>query len=399
MDNSLAFFIPHHGRPKISLRVPESHSLHVCPLACGRRRGLRALKNGEADGQSFLYISRTDIASGDYEGLMVNAVGELLEVLSPAPRAFMIYLSCVDDFLGTDEKALLDCLEEHFPGQSFTICHIDPVAADGPVAPGARMQAGLYSLLRREEKRENSVNLIGSFVMPSGDGELFDLLGRWGIDSVRHLPQLKSYDEFQRMAAARLNIVMMAMGRYAAEKMEDSLGIPWLDMPVSYCLDEIDAGYETLAAALGGEQGIWGDFRQKAEEAVGRCLSVVGDTPVIVDSSAAMRPFALAKALAEYGFNVSAVFITHGKDDDLPQRRWLEEMRPQTKIIRAGRYDSRKSWGISPESLAIGYDAAYSMRLKHFADVQRDEGLFGFHGLMSLMELIIHASETEARWD
>ena len=54
MDNGLSYFIPHHGRAKISLRVPESHRLNVCPAACGRRVGLRALKNGEAGRQSFL---------------------------------------------------------------------------------------------------------------------------------------------------------------------------------------------------------------------------------------------------------------------------------------------------------------------------------------------------------
>lgn len=49
MDNALSYFIPHHGRPKISLSVPESFRLNVCPAACGRRTGIRALGNGEAD--------------------------------------------------------------------------------------------------------------------------------------------------------------------------------------------------------------------------------------------------------------------------------------------------------------------------------------------------------------
>ena len=107
MDNGLSYFIPHHGRAKISLRVPESHRLNVCPAACGRRVGLRALKNGEAGRQSFLYITEADVISGDYENMIGDAVAELLEVLSPVPRAFLIYVNCIDDFLGTDEETLL----------------------------------------------------------------------------------------------------------------------------------------------------------------------------------------------------------------------------------------------------------------------------------------------------
>ena len=63
MEHKLAYFIPHHGRPKITLRVPESHRLHICPAACGRRVGLRALKNGEAEHQSFLFAGRYDTSA------------------------------------------------------------------------------------------------------------------------------------------------------------------------------------------------------------------------------------------------------------------------------------------------------------------------------------------------
>ena len=54
MSEGLSYFIPHHGRPKISLRIPESHSLHVCPAACGRRSGIRAIRNGTKEHVSFL---------------------------------------------------------------------------------------------------------------------------------------------------------------------------------------------------------------------------------------------------------------------------------------------------------------------------------------------------------
>ena len=284
------------------------------PVAGGN--GLRALKNGEAEHLSFLYITETDVISGEYERIIGGAIEELLEVLEPKPKAFLIYVNCIDDFLGTDEQALLQELRVRFPKLRFTICHIDPVAADGPVPPGARMQDRLYSLLEPEKERENSVNLIGNFVLPDREGELYALLNAWGIPTVRHLPELESYSEFQCMAAARLNLVLMAMGRYAAQQMERRLGIPWLELPVSYSLEEVEQGYREIASALHRSPEGWEEARESARQAVAACAAQLKGVPVLVDSSAAMRPFAMAKALTEYGFQVGAVFITHGKEEE-----------------------------------------------------------------------------------
>ena len=388
MAGELAYFIPQHGRAKISLRVPESHSLYICPPACGRRIGLRSIKNGEAEHISFLFLKEIDVVSGRYFGMITGAVAELLEILDPAPKAFLIYVNCIDDFLGTDEAALLKKLRSAFPAQRFVVCHINPVASDDNIPPGAAMQDRLYSLLDRTGKKENSVNLIGNFVLPDENGELYKLLGHWGIEKVQHLPNIQTFEEFQSMAGARLNLVMMEMGRYAAKNMEKRLGIPWLDAPVSYSIKDVDQKYTQIAAALSGEKNIWGSYRENALEKIEQCKKEVKDTPLIVDSSAASRPFALAKALVEYGFNVGAVFITHGKDFDKAERLWLEANHPDMKIIKAGKYDEKR-WNIPEESIAIGYDIAFSTGRNNFVDLQRDETLFGFHGICTLMEMIL----------
>lgn len=397
MEHKLAYFIPHHGRPKITLRVPESHRLHICPAACGRRVGLRALKNGEAEHQSFLYITEADVISGDYESMIGDAVAELLEVLSPAPRAFFLSVNCIDDFLGTDETALLNSLRRRFPRQRFALCHINPIAAQDGTPPGARMQDQLYTLLDRRPT-ENSVNLIGNFVSPDPVGELFPVLRSLGIETVRELHALDTYDEFQRMAGARLNLVLMGMGRYAAENMKRRLSIPWLDLPVSYDLERVERDYAAIAAALDQPLPALEPWRGQALAAAERARNKLGDTPLIVDSSAAMRPFALAKALLEYGFRVDTVFLTHAKDEDPIEREWVEQHSPQTRILFAGRYDTSAA-ALPRDAIAIGFDAAYTMRSAHFVDLQRDETLFGFHGIQTLMEWLEQASDTETRWD
>ena len=403
MAGNLEYFIPQHGRAKISLRVPESHSLYICPPACGRRVGLRSIKNGEFERISFLYLKEADVVTGKYLKRIPQAVAELLDVLDPTPQAFLVYVNCIDDFLGTDERALLRSLQRAFPGQRFTICHINPVAADERIPPGAAMQNQLYSLLDPADPQtmltEHSVNLIGNYVIPDPAGELYELLRIWGIDTVRHLPNLQTFDEFQKMAAARANLVLMEMGRYAAQKMEERLGIPWLDLHISYSVQEVEEGYRKLAALLGespyaaGGRVLWEAHKEKACAAIRHCADATGDTPIVVDSSAVSRPFALAKALTGYGFHVGCVFLTHGKSFDRKERLWIEEHCPQTQIIRAGRYD-REVWNLPENGILIGYDAAFSAGREHYVDLQRDETLFGFHGICRLMEMI---AEVRAR--
>ena len=114
-NQHLTYYIPRHGTEKVTLSIPESHSLHICPAACGRRNGIRAIRNGEKKRVSFLHITQADLISGDYETLVGDAVEVLLKVIEPRPRVFQLYVNCVDDFLGTDERALVNELANRFP--------------------------------------------------------------------------------------------------------------------------------------------------------------------------------------------------------------------------------------------------------------------------------------------
>ena len=108
MASDLSYFIPHHGRPKVSLCIPESFNLYVCPPSCVRRVSIRALRNDTRGAMGFLFLTEADVATGAYEHAVAVAVAEALTTLERPPRAFFIHLNCIDDFLGTDEDALLD---------------------------------------------------------------------------------------------------------------------------------------------------------------------------------------------------------------------------------------------------------------------------------------------------
>lgn len=397
MSEGLACFIPRHGRPKISLRIPESHSLHICPAACGRRSGIRAIRNGTKDQTSFLYMTEADISSGQYEAMIGDAVEELLDLLSPPPRAFQLYVNCIDDFLGTDEQALVMNLELRFPGVAFVVLHINPVTADDAIPPGMRQQERLYSFLR-PSAHDTGVNLIGTFVPPDSRCELYPFLRECGVCEVRELTTCHDYHHYQRMGTSRLNLVLMQLGRYAAEQMERKLGIPWLYLPATYDADQIQVNYGSIAQALGSPCPPLSKRRQEAERAIAGALKCVGSLPVVVDSSATMQPFALAATLCRYGFSVAAVYAAHWKETDQAERSWLEKHCPGLQILCSEWYEDMRACGLPRKLVAIGYDSAYLLRAKHYVDLQRDEGLFGYDGLIQLMERMSFAALHTTPW-
>lgn len=136
MASDLSYFIPHHGRPKVSLRIPESFNLYVCPPSCVRRVSIRALRNDTRGAMGFLFLTEADVATGAYEHAVAVAVAEALTTLERPPRAFFIHLNCIDDFLGTDEDALLDELRGRFPGFGFAVVRMNPIAADRGLSTG-----------------------------------------------------------------------------------------------------------------------------------------------------------------------------------------------------------------------------------------------------------------------
>lgn len=394
----LTYYIPKHGAEKVTLTIPESHSLHICPAACGRRNGIRAVRNGEKERVSFLYITQADLISGDYEKLAGDAVEVLLRVLKPRPRVFQLYVNCVDDFLGTDEKALVAGLEERFPECRFAVFRIHPVAADKKIKPGMQMHNQLFTFLRPAEK-DNGINLLGNFVSLAPECELFEVLKVWGMGPVRQIFQCRTFEEYSLMAASRVNIVLQEMGTYAAENLQKRLGTPLCFFPAAYRLEEVREYYLKLAGVLCKETPDLQVYEEMVQCEAARTKKAVGDRGIIVDSSASMRPSALARALIEYGFNVKAVFRLHGKDADLPARQWLKENCPKVLIIQREHYQDILSTGLSEEELCIGFDSAYLLRAKHYVDMRHDEGFFGYHGICSLLRNMRISLEHTEEWE
>lgn len=135
-ENTLCYTAPSHGDwgiVRIAALVPEVHLLFVSPSACGRHGALGALQHGFKDRVSYLAITREDIIAG-YDGLVEEAVAELLRRKKPTPRAIMIFVSCLDDLIGTDLDSLCLRLHAAHPETEFRPAHMNPITLDSKKA-------------------------------------------------------------------------------------------------------------------------------------------------------------------------------------------------------------------------------------------------------------------------
>lgn len=389
----LSYQIPDAGHRKTILRIPESHSLYVCPPACGRRQGIRALRNGLAEHVSFLQVSQADVIAGDYEGRIVDAVGELLGTVRPRPRVVQLYVNCIDDFLGADEGVLVARLRESFPATRFIYAHINPIAADMGTSAAAGMQAQLYRVLEPPACRDAGVTLTGSFV-PLAHQELGRVLQAAGRCPVRELPACKTFDEYLALAQSGLVLSVSFLGDEAARAMSERLGVPWQAWHATYSLDEIDKRYRQLLGD-GGLPSCAQEARSRAQRAVRSARAAVGSLPVFVDSAASLMPFSLAEALIEYGFTVGGVFALHVKGcDDAAQKR-MAQAHPSVTVVQHQSSEAIKGMDLPRECIAIGQDAAFLLHATHAVDAYHDEGLFGYEGVERLMRAMVRAVDSD----
>lgn len=187
-------------------------------------------------------------------------------------------------------------------------------------------------------------------------------------------------------------------GNAGARSMEEHLGIPAFDFGPCYDVDRIEELYGGLARLLEMPAPDCAPWRAQVETRIRETRDLVGDTPVVVDCEASLVPFALARALLAYGFNVTHVFHSHHPfDADAADRTLIAGRYPQVACLPSN--DARLHVGdrsglALPDpsrTVAVGTTGAAIVGTDRAVDVWHNEGLTGFHGVGLLMEKIAHA--------
>ena len=384
------------GIVRTGMLIPESVELFVCPFACGRHGSISAVKQNLKDRLAYLYLEQSDIIEG-YDDVIIPAVGELLESLPKRPKVILIFVSCLDDLIGTDHAALQRTLSEKYPDIRFRSCLMNPISAGSKTPPTVSIQNDMYSLLEDQGSLDEGVNCIGSLAAVSEDSEIHSFLKHLGYGRFRHITHYEKFDEYQDMAKSQFNLVIAPAGKQAAEQMEERLKKPFLFLPVSYRLEEIERNYKKMAGWLNKEMTFdLTEYRERAEKSIERARKAVGDMPVIVDASSVIRPFDLARALLEYGFRVVRVQAQECISIDKENFAWLEREHPEVEVMQPKHHKAVLQDKQIPESIAIGVDGAYLAGSGHVADLFADEGMYGYHGVELLMQKLEQAPEEKA---
>jgi hypothetical protein len=118
--------------------------------------------------------------------------------------------------------------------------------------------------------------------------------------------------------------------------------------------------------------------------------------PVIVDDSAVLKPFELARALIEYGFRVVRIVASECPDIDGGNMEWVVENAPDVEIAQPEHHNAVLHGHRIAGSLAIGLDGAYLSNSDYLVDMLSDAGMYGYHGISRLMSRVEEAARTKA---
>lgn len=405
---SLEYTCPSHGgwgMVRTGMLIPESHQLFVCPSACGRHGALGALKQGFKNRLSYLYLDESDVISG-YDDAIYDAVDELLARLPKKPKVLVVFVSCLDDLIGTDCDAVIDELSDRYPDVRFRMGHMNPISGDSDEPPLVNTWKNVYSLMECDAEIKNpGINMMGNYVPIDEKSEIHDLLKLFGI-RLYHIGNCNSYEDLKNMGNNCLNLLTAPSVTKAAEQLKRTQGIDYLKAHVSYRMEDIKENYRKLTDKLKELRMISDDDKvttdvekllaeceAKADKAIRKAKEIVQNKKIYVDYSAFTNPFAAARFFYEQGFAVERVYA---KDmDELDEDyQWLIK-ETKIEIIKVNKHDIVHKWKEKDDSISIGMEAAYVSGSKHVVSVFQDEKMYGFYGICLLMEQLVNCVKEE----
>ena len=389
-DDSLHFMPPHGGGwgiVRTALELPDSVVLMAAPPVCARSTGLRELYLDYRDRFFFLDISDDGFADGSYEKLILKAVDDIMEYLSTRPEVFLFCQTCIDDVIGSDYDFLQRKVEDKYGIRTASI-HLKPTTAEGRRPSGLLTQRSIFNMIRPVNKRDNGINLIGSVLPVSPESEFHRVVNAAGLGPLRHLAACETIRDFDQMSGSSWNILLRPSARLAVDDMEKKYGIPHLDLPGAYSINNVDSNYSQLEAFF--DRSL--DTKSFKEECIDFISANIGDfrgMTAAVGASVYTGVFELARSLVEYGFDVKYIFANVVIDFDSEHLQWLKENAPDIILYPSSHTDMAGFFSLKKEvDIAFGYEAGYYCGGVPTVAMLPDYTDFGYRGIQSLINQI-----------
>lgn len=377
------------GVKRAGLAIPGSVMLLVSPGCCGRNTTLQSRLCGYQDRFFYLLLDDTDIVTGRHLTKIPEAVREVYEFCDKKPSAVMICITCVDALLGTDmDRVSRKC--EELAGVPVVPCYMYALTREKKLPPMAAVRKAVYSLLKPRKRASADMNILGFFSPLNDDSEIYELLKGAGIKNIREISRCETFEEYEKMSQANFNLVLNSEARYAAQQMEEALGIPYIEMMRMYHIDKIHNQYMSLANAIGAK---FDDtvYYNGAKKAIEEFKKKYGGINFGIGEFLNADSFELAWALLSYGFSVSEIYGTVGERNFVFVKA-IAKLSPQTKIFS----------NLSPTMLdyepsgkkidiCIGNDAGYYHADVPAVDWNEERQPFGYSGVRLLLKKLDEA--------
>ncbi|MCD8004327.1 MAG: hypothetical protein LUE91_01500 [Oscillospiraceae bacterium] len=310
------------------LQVPGLQIIQFSALACARHKSAELVSMQRRGRLSFLLLSEVDVVTGDYLNKIAQAVEEIVRSRGAAGVALLT--GCQTALLSTDYRLLEQELSAQagVPVRVHDGCRLCGMDEAGPDASG--VDGLLYEFLSPAQTGgEPAVHLIGKRI-PEEDSQVSAFLSRCGAPRLLRLAGCESWEDYQRLAQAKVNLLLSPAHRGIEEALERRLGISYVCLGGVYCPDELEADFQKLGRLLGAQPDV-SSWREPVERRLAQVKKLVGRRPIFIDGDAE-----LARWLLREGFQVAGLTTAFRQGLTRQQAQWFRENAPSLPIQNTG---------------------------------------------------------------
>ncbi|WP_432407611.1 nitrogenase component 1 [Wukongibacter sp. M2B1] len=374
------------GVVRVACLVPEAVVLFVIPQGCGRHGAIASYMHKYNRKLFYIYLSEVDLVTGCHMEKINKAVERI--IYKHRPKALLLCHTCVDDLLGSDYEAKAYEIEEKY-GIPVRIGTMNPIKKESKKPPELMIQNTIYGFLKNNMKKENTINVIGSFANIDSECEIHELMRGCGYKKLLHIRDMESLDSYMQMAKSKYAFLIKPSGSLAVKHMKKSLNIDYVDVPVSYRKEDIRRNYELIGNMLGVKMDV-DKYERQSEDVIRESIRNIGKISVAIGTTANACPFELARELVERDIHVPYVFADQLMVSDYEHVDWLSENASYMKV-----YTTLSPSMISfikeenKVDIAIGFDAGYFCSESKTVPLSVDEQPYGYKGVEKLYSRIL----------
>ncbi len=294
------------GVIETSLILPESVAVMVGPSACLRHSAFMAHARGFTERFYMLCVPELDMSMGNHLSRVEAAIKDIADRRSE--KVLFLIVGCPDYILGTDFTGVIKRLEAS-TGKKIILGAMAPITIGMKESPFTSAYTSFFEFLKDEPRvpDDGVVNLLGTFMPLSDDGEFYQVLSAAGMDTVLQIPLCRDLKQFSGMAHGRASVVLHPLANGLSGKMEKEMGIPACFAPTSYGFSVIRDLYGKISEAVGKPLDIE-SHEQSARKAAEPLLENLRGKSAAVGCSINGSPFELALFLVQHGVNVETIF-------------------------------------------------------------------------------------------